>query len=116
MLLMSKGTPVTMPVSFDDLYHSYADGWRVQTRESLFSESSNIRPGVPDRPFFAEDLNPADRGRALEICRAARIRVPALLEACTLDTVVLKDRAAATGFLNTAPPRFVIKPVRRGKG
>jgi hypothetical protein len=40
--------------------------------------------------------------------------VPALLEACTLDTAVLKDEAAAQGFVNIAPPRVVLKPVWRG--
>lgn len=114
-LLMSSGKLLTMPISFNDLYHPYADGWRVQPNESLFGEVTNIRPGVPERPFFAEDLNAKDRERALAICKAARVRVPALLEACTLDTAVLKDEAAARGFVHIAPPRLVLKPVWRGE-
>ena len=111
---MSNGKLLTMPVSFDELYHPYADGWRVQPNESLFTEVTDIRPGVPQRPFFANDLNPGERAKALTICRAARVRAPALLEACTLDTAVLKDEAAARGFVNVAPPRAVLKPVWRG--
>jgi hypothetical protein len=66
-LLMSNGKLLTMPVSFNDLYHPYADGWRVQPNESLFSEVTNIRAGVPERPFFANDLTPRERARALAI-------------------------------------------------
>jgi hypothetical protein len=113
-LLMSNGKLLPLPVLFNDLYHPYADGWRVQPNESLLTEVTDIRAGVPDRPFFATDLTATDRARALTICRAARIRAPALLEACTLDTAVLKDEAAARGFVNIAPPRVVLKPVWRG--
>ncbi|HEX3227873.1 MAG TPA: hypothetical protein VHQ95_02845, partial [Pyrinomonadaceae bacterium] len=114
-LLMSSGKLLPLPVLFNDLYHPYADGWRVPPNESLFTEVTDIRPGVPERPFFANDLNATDRARALMICRAARIRVPALLDACTLDTAVLKDEAAAQGFVNIAPPRVVLKPIWRGQ-
>jgi hypothetical protein len=103
-----------VPVSFTDLYHPYADGWRVQADQSLFGERSEIKPGIPDKPFHAADLNPRERATALKLCQAARIRAPALLEACVLDTVVLRDAAAARGFTHVPVPRAVIKPVWRG--
>jgi len=113
-LLMSNGKALSVPVSFTDLYHPYADGWRVQPDESLFSERTDLKPGIPGRPFYAVDLNPRERARALAICQAARIRVPALLEACVLDTAVLRDEAAAKGFVGVTAPREVIKPVFLG--
>jgi hypothetical protein len=113
-LLMANGKALSVPVSFTDLYHPYADGWRVQADQSLFGERSEIKPGIPDKPFYADDLNPRERATALKLCQAARIRAPALLEACVLDTVVLRDRAAAKGFTHMPVPRAVIKPVWRG--
>lgn len=112
-LATSKGVVLRAPVAFVDLYHSYADSWRVQPNESLFTEETTIRPGIPDKLFFANHLNPQDRARALAICKAARITNKTLLDACTLDTVVLNDEAAARVFVHAPPPRAVIKPVLR---
>ncbi len=109
-LLLPNGNALRMPVSFNDLYHPYADGWRVQPNESLFGERTTIRAGIPEKPFFANHLNPQDRSRALAICKAAKIKNQALLDACVLDTAVFKDEEAARIFIRTAPPRFVIKP------
>jgi hypothetical protein len=113
-LITSNGSLLRTPISFDDLYHRYADGWRVQPNESLFRERTQISAGIPAKPFYADALDPKDRTRALAICKAARIRTPALLEACALDITVLKDEVAAQGFVHIVPPRIVVKPVLRG--
>jgi hypothetical protein len=112
-LVTSTGTVLRQPVSFTDLYHSYADSWRVQPRESLFAEATTIKAGIPEKIFYAQQLNRQDYARARKICTAAGVRTEALLDACTLDNAVLKDETAAKVFVHAAPPRVVIKPVLR---
>lgn len=109
----SDGVVLKEPVSFTDLYHTYADSWRVQPRDSLFSVETTIRPGIPDKPFFASNLDPKASAKARAACKAAGITVPDLLESCTLDTTVLNDKTAAKVFVHARPPRVVIKPVLR---
>jgi hypothetical protein len=110
-LATSNGVVLRAPVSFIDLYHTYADSWRVQPNESLFTLETTIRPGIPDKPFFASDLDPQASARALTACKAAGITAKELLESCTLDTAVLNDKKAVNVFIHTPPPLHVIKPV-----
>jgi hypothetical protein len=110
-LVTSNGVVLTEPVAFTDLYHGYADSWRVQPNASLFGEATTIKAGIPDKLFFASHLNPQDRARARAICKAAHITNAQFLESCTLDTAVLGDEAAARVFVNTPVPRHVVKPV-----
>jgi hypothetical protein len=112
-LATASGAVLAAPLAFADLYHGYADSWRVQPNQSLFTEATTIRAGIPDKLFFANHLNPQDRARALAICKAARITSKTLLDACVLDTVVFNDEGAARVFVHAAPPRAVIKPVLR---
>jgi len=112
-LVTSSGNVLRMPVSFNDLYHPFADGWRVQANQSLFSEATTIRAGIPSQLFTTQHLTPQDRAHALAICKANHITTPALLDACTLDTAVLNDEAAARVFVRTPAPRIVLKPVVR---
>lgn len=112
-LVTAGGVVLNEPVSFTDLYHSYADSWRVQPNVSLFAEATTIKAGIPSGLFFAAHLNPQERARALTICKASHITNKTLLDACTLDTAVLNDEGAARVFVHTLPPRVVIKPVLR---
>jgi len=112
-LATSNGVVLNAPVSFTDLYHTYADSWRVQPNESLFTDPTTITPGIPTEPFFASDLDPKVAATALTACKAAGITVQALLDSCTLDTAVLNDKAAVKVFIHALPPRNVIKPVLR---
>jgi von Willebrand factor type D domain len=110
-LVMFNGAVLRQPVSFTDLYHSYADSWRIQPNESLFAEATTIKAGIPDKLFFANHLNRQEYARARALCRAARVTTPALLDACTLDNAVLNDEAAVKVFVHAPPPRHVVKPV-----
>lgn len=110
-LVTSTGVALKEPVAFEDLYHTYADSWRVPANESLFSEATTIKAGIPDKLFFAQQLSPQDYARANAICKAAGIASRSLLEACTLDTAVLNDEAAANVFVHAPPPRHVVRPV-----
>ena len=112
-LATASGAVLAAPVAFADLYHGYADSWRVQPNQSLFTEATTIRPGIPGKLFFANHLNPQERARALATCRAARITSKTLLDACMLDTVVFNNEGAARVFVHAPPPRAVIKPVLR---
>lgn len=112
-LVTSNGAVLKAPVAFADLYHGYADGWRVQPNESLFSEETTNKPGIPDKLFYARQLNAQEYARARKICTAAGVKSQAFLDACTLDNAVLGDEAAAKVFVNAPRPRVVIKPVLR---
>lgn len=93
---------LTAPLSFTDLYHGYADSWRVQPNEALLAPDKAIEPGIPAKPFYASDLDPQEAARVRAICTAAGVTTPAHLEACTLDTAVLGDERWPSGF-SSAP-------------
>jgi hypothetical protein len=116
MLMTSRGVELKEPVAFDTLYHAYADSWRVEPQRSLFSEPSPIKPGIPERAYFAKDLEPQVAARAEATCTAAGVTNPELLDDCMLDTAVLDDEKAAQVFAHLpVVPRYVVKPVSTGK-
>jgi hypothetical protein len=100
------------PVSFEDLYHPYANSWRVPPSESLLSKlcgERDVDRGIPEKPFYAKDLGPQERERARAICTEAGVRDESLLDACILDTTVLGTKEAATVFARAHPPRAEIR-------
>ena len=105
-----NGTVLTEPVSFTDLYHSYADSWRVAAANSLLCADKKIKPGIPAKPFYANDLDPQASEHARAICTAAGVTAPALLDACMLDTAVLGggDDTAARVYTRAVAPRAVL--------
>ena len=99
------------PLSFDDLYHPYADSWRISPRESLLSQlcgDANVQPGIPSRPFNAENLDPKVYERTRAVCAQAGVRDETLLDACTLDTAVLGE-TAVRAFVRARPPRAEVR-------
>jgi hypothetical protein len=111
VIATSAGVVLNEPVSFTDLYHAYAESWRVKPNESLFNVRTTIKAGIPSKPFFAADLNPKVAAPAQAACREAGITEPALLESCILDTAVLGDKVAVKAFLRVRAPMRVMKPV-----
>jgi hypothetical protein len=110
-LAARTGTVFAAPVSFADLYHPYADSWRVEPKETLLAPcGENVETGAASEPFYANDLEPqlAERTRAL--CTAAGVKEGPELDACTLDTVVLGGAEAAKVFVQTLPIRAVLQP------
>ena len=107
----ANGAVLKEPVSFTDLYHTYADSWRVQEKDSLFTDPATIQGGAPATLFYASDIDPQLAGPALAACKAAGITNQDLLNACTLDTVVLNDKTAIKVFVHAIPPIHLIKPV-----
>jgi hypothetical protein len=115
-LVTANGVVLTAPVLFRDLYHPYAESWRVPPRESLFTEETTIHFGIPTKPFYANDLNRQQAAHALAACKAAGVKIPVFLDSCTLDTTVLNDETAVKAFVHVPPPRHVIKPVLHRRG
>jgi hypothetical protein len=100
------GTVLTNVFSFEDLYHRYADSWRVAPSESLLSVCGDreTEHGIPTKPFYAKDLEPNVREKALAVCTAAGVKPGPLLDACTLDVAVIGNDEAAKVFVDAAPP------------
>ena len=111
VLATSAGVVLNEPVTFTDLYHTYADSWRVQRKDSMFTEPATIRAGIPAKPFYASEIDPQLAGPALEACRAAGITNRDLLESCVLDSVVMNDKLAIKAFILARRPIRVMKPV-----
>jgi hypothetical protein len=100
------------PVTFEDLYHPYANSWRVPPSESMVSNlcgDKRVERGIPERPFYANDLNRQDHERGRAICTEAGVRDESLLDACILDVTVLGTREAARVFARTHPPHAEIR-------
>jgi hypothetical protein len=105
------------PLSFDQLYHLYAGSWRIAPRQSLLSRlcgDGGVEVGIPQRAFYAENLDPKDAQRARAICMQAGVRNESLLDACTLDTVVLGE-AAVRAFVRAQPPRAEVRVTTDGR-
>jgi hypothetical protein len=96
------------PFPFDDLYHRFADSWRVPARESMLSAcGAETEIGAPTRTFFASDLEAAVREKAQGVCTAAGVKAGPLFDACTLDVAVIGDDTAAKAFVDLIPPTAV---------
>jgi hypothetical protein len=105
------------PFAFDDLYHRFADSWRVPARESMLSVcGGQTETGAPTRTFFAGDLEAAVREKAQGTCTAAGVKAGPLLEACTLDVAVIGDDTAAKAFVDMIPPAAVATIAGGGGG
>ena len=60
--------------------------------------------GIPRKPFYASDLEPKVREKALAICTAAGVKPGPLLDACTLDVAVIGNEEAAKVFVRADNP------------
>ncbi len=100
---------LTAPFAFADLYHGYADSWRVPEKESLLSVCGDreVETGIPQKPFYAKDLDPQIYKRTRAVCTAAGVRVKSLLDACTLDVAVIGKETAAKVFVGLRAPAAV---------
>jgi von Willebrand factor type D domain len=110
--LIERNGTILRNVSFEELYHPYADSWRVPERETLLCSEPKVVSGIPEKSFYASDLDREAFQRARAICTAAGIRNETLLDDCTLDAAVLGGGETATKvFVRARPPLHVIKPV-----
>jgi hypothetical protein len=65
---------------------------------------------APTRPFYANDLAPAQREKARAVCVTHGVLDSTALEACTLDATVLGTPLAAKVFSRPLGVRAVLKP------
>jgi hypothetical protein len=99
------------PVSFDELYHPYDSSWRIAPRESLVTKlcgGEQNEQRIPDRPFYAQDLDPKEYKQARAVCTQIGVKDESLLDACTLDTAVLGEPAARV-YAHLPPPRAELR-------
>jgi hypothetical protein len=114
-----SGAVLTAPFAFEALYHEFADSWRVQRDESLLSACEReLESGIPKKTFYAADLDRQAAKHARAVCTAAGVKDKTLLEACTLDVVVIGSEKAAQVFVGMRAPAAVgrVLPPRRGEG
>jgi hypothetical protein len=107
------GTVLTNPFNFEQLYHHFADSWRVSPKESLLHTcgDKDLKIGIPEKPFYARDLDSKIYERALAVSIKAGVEEGALLDAATLDVAVIGDDSAAQVFGDANPPIAVGKVV-----
>jgi hypothetical protein len=103
------GTVLTNPFNFEELYHRYADSWRVSPKESLLPTCGDreIKHGIPRKPFLARDLDAKIYKRARAVAQRAGVKEGALLDAATLDVAVIGDERAARVFVGMHAPIVV---------
>ncbi|MDR3526419.1 MAG: hypothetical protein P4L57_04000 [Rhizomicrobium sp.] len=111
-LAMRNGTVLNEPVSFNDLYHGYADSWRVKNTETLLAPCSgqNVVAGIPLKAFYAKDLAPDQQQKARALCAAGGVDDATALDACTLDAAVLGHAAVTKAFAKPLGVRAVLRP------
>jgi len=101
---------LTNPFNFDELYHRFAESWRVSGEASMLSACNAervVEVGAPKRTFYARDLEEGVREKARGVCAAAGVKPGALLDACTLDVVVIGQNEAVKAFVDAPQPAAV---------
>jgi hypothetical protein len=105
------GQVLTSPFAFQALYGGFTESWRVPPNQSLLRDcGAREIQGVPQKPFFANDLDPQIYQRARTACTQAGVKVDSLLNACTLDVAVIGRPAAARAFASAKAPVAVGNP------
>jgi hypothetical protein len=113
-IALADGVVLKEPVSFEVLYQRYGASWRVPSGQSLLCKDQKINPGIPAKPFYANDLNRDQSERAREICTKAGVKERSALEDCMLDVTVLGTVSAANVFVHAPPPVAVRQAGSRG--
>jgi hypothetical protein len=100
----ADGAVLAAPFAFEALYGHYAQSWRVDPKRSMLNACGReVKPGVPQKPFFANDLNPELAKRAMTVCERAGVKQGPLLDACMIDVAVIGPKAAQ-GYVRMPAP------------
>jgi hypothetical protein len=109
-LTLRAGGVLGLPVSAGVVHGSYADSWRVDSSESLFDygpgESTETFTDLsyPTSVVTLADLPVQDVEDARQVCLAAGVTDPLLLEACILDVAITGDEGFAEGAAEAPTP------------
>jgi hypothetical protein len=105
LIATRDGTIFKIPFAFQDLYHAYADSWRIKPADSMVNVcGEKAVAGIPSKPFFARDLAPEVAKKANAVCTRAGVQQGPLLDACVLDVAVIGRATAARIHAKTPLP------------
>jgi hypothetical protein len=100
----ADGAILAAPFAFEALYGHYAQSWRVDPKRSLLNACGReVKRGVPQKPFYATDLNQELAKRAQEVCQRAGVKEGPVLDACMIDVAVIGPKAAQ-GYVRMPAP------------
>jgi hypothetical protein len=101
------------PVSLQTLsgMSEFIESWRVEAKESLFSDEGRPTPSGPVESLTVAKLDPAKAAEARKQCIARGVKEPTALEDCTLDVSVIGRPELANRFV-FAPKVRVVVPQR----
>ena len=107
------GSPIAEP-TFSALYPSYADSWRIDAKESLFTyEAGQSTEVFTDRKFPEEEVkidSLPGRAAAEALCRRQGVTDPLLLAGCIIDVALTGQAdfaaALASGQFFSGGPDF----------
>ena len=115
-LATREGRVFEQPLTFEQLYQEYGNSWRISQEESLLDylgEATGIGTAFyTDFNFPSSVPTITDEARAFaeEVCNAANITDPILLEACILDVALTGDASFAEGYGEIAAPEELLPP------
>lgn len=108
LIATREGKVLKNPFSFEELYHPYADSWRVNPSDSMLNVcGERVKAGVLDKPFLPRDLAPELAKRAKVICAKAGVKQGPLLDACMIDVAVIGRAGAAKIYAKIPTPTAV---------
>ncbi len=100
-LASRTGAVFHAPFAFNTFYSKYGASWRVPVKASLLNDCGRkVATGNPTNLMYAGNLDPKLARVAQATCAQAGVKVPALLDACTVDVAVLGTKAATQIFLH----------------
>jgi hypothetical protein len=109
-LASRNGAVLSLRASFDQFYGEFGDSWRLTQSESLFdyldgeSTQTFTDRAFPARWFSSLSLPESERNQAGQICLAAGVSDPVLLEACVMDVGVTGDPDFAESSATQSAP------------
>ncbi|MFC3452688.1 VWD domain-containing protein [Amycolatopsis speibonae] len=93
-LTTKDGKPVSARPSFEQLYRTFGESWRISQADSLFdyapgeSTEKFTDRALPEKEVKVDDLPVEQRDQARGACTMAGVRNPALMDGCILDVAL----------------------------
>jgi len=88
---------------------NFIESWRVEPRESLFSEEGRPKPNVPVEALTAKTLDKAKADEARDICTKRGVKEATALDDCILDVAIMGKAELADAFVFAPKPKLVIR-------